>query len=191
MAEVNAIKHTFYDEDVRQDKAVSEATQSKLAESLAWIMQNSSDIIGQKIDVALTEAQFATLKGYSLIDGLGSPIPEASKKWVLLKGQSITGSDYANLTGVNTLPDMVTTEAHVAQALNDAALLSYQENQNKSHTHGIKVSNKAYTSGGTSVGNGIISISEGYSNSGQIANEGGAVARPNRVMLNTFIKINW
>lgn len=194
-------------ENFLSGKAVSEAQLKPIAELVQWVKENCGDQLGDVKYSALTEAQFAELKGYVIVDG-GNPVPESQKKWVLWKGQSIVGSDYSNLTGKNSIPNLVSNEAHLAQTVNDSQLLSYQENQNKSHAHyvanGDTVSSNSTTTD-VSPANSLVfdALNEGgesrnyrfkgtstVPNRGLTSSSGGAVARPNRVMVNIFIKIN-
>lgn len=192
-------------ENFLANRAVSEAMLEPLAALVQWVKENSADYIGQFEFTALTEAQFSSLKGYSIFDESSNPIPEAQKKWVLLKGQSIVGSEYATLTGKATLPNLRGNEAHLAQALNEASLLTYQENQNRAHRHFIANTDVPYNDASGTLNNArslstrfsnfenIISYLFGSATNPTVArtsSEGGAVARPNRVMANIFLKIN-
>lgn len=193
--EVQALLQTISENDVSTGKAVSEATLSKIAQTVTYLAKNSLDIIGETKITVLTEAQFAQAKDYEIFDTGSNPIPENQKKWVLYKGQDISGSDLANLTGINSLADMVSKEAHIAQALNDAALMSYQENQNKSHQHNVTYVGGVYDELSSNSADFMRASSASdytgpQNNTKTTTAEGGAVARPNRVMHNLFIKIN-
>lgn len=178
-------------EDFTSQKAVSEAAVSQVAQVAQWVRQNSSDYIGMIDYCALTEEQHATIKGYSLLDEALDPIPEAQKKWALLKGQDITGSDFEVLTGISNLPNLVANEAHLAQMKSDGSMLSYQSNQNKAHNHTVPV---AYETSSATLG--LVPLGTDHhdivqqTSANKTGSEGGEVARPNRAMINIFLKIN-
>lgn len=181
-------------EDFEALRGVSEASIAALAKVTQWVRENSSDIIGMVVPTALTEAQFATLKGYSLVDGFGDPLPEAEKKWVMIKGQWILGSDYHTLTGNGALPDMVTNEAHIAQALNDGALLSYEVAQFPEHTHaynvpGVSASGSGPATDGFEFRDSITYQDADYAGTTSPVGVAGK-NNPNRIKLNYFLKIN-
>ena len=93
-------KIDFYDEDVAYRNSVSEALFAKICKAMQWHNENTGDLIGDVKQSMLTQAQFCLLKGddHTNADYL-------SRKWVLMSGQDVTGSDYHTLTGNTHLPN--------------------------------------------------------------------------------------
>ncbi len=179
----------------------------KLASSLQWALQNVSDIVGKFEFMGLTEAQFAAAKGYSLVDESFQPIPEHLKKWILVKGQDITGSDYAEQTGITVLtPDLVTNSGHLGQAPNESSILNYETSQNKDHSHPLIkfLGQNNGVNGQTAFnvfnnntstedkGNRGFNFAEiPYGNNEYMKRDGGDQSHPNRALVNIFFKINY
>ncbi len=181
MTLVPAARKEIHQEDVAHKAGVSEYLGYKIGALANWIVQNTAPFIGKVESTLLTEAQFAALMGYE-IDG----VAEADKKWVRVNGQDITGSDFANLTGVTTLPNAVYYGAFPGQAKNEGDIASYEENQNKSHTHNVPIG--SYGTGAQRIdkapSDGVWSYAETTSN-------GGDEAKPNTFRVNYFLRINW
>lgn len=193
MAQLESILKLIQEEDVASSSSASEALLKKIGGAVNYLIQNSLDYVGKFESTGLTEAQFATLKGYDHTQ------PEPLKKWVLLKGQSIAGSKYAEITGKTTLPNAVSTGAFPGQASSEAQLLTYEESQNKAHNHSIsfKESQEGYAhTEATAIS--LLKSAQKYvkgwfawaTSAYSMSTEGGAVARPNTVRINWFLKIN-
>ena len=194
MAQLESILKLIQEEDVASSASASEALLKKVGGAINYLIQNSLDFVGKVETTMLTEAQFAATKGYDHTQ------PEPLKKWVLMKGQSIAGSKFAEITGKTALPNAVTTGAFIGQAESDAQILTYQESQNKAHSHSI-----SFYEGGDgyagAYGNVAMSLFKAIYNKVKswatwstnvysMSTEGGAVARPNTVRGNIFLKIN-
>ena len=195
MSQVASELKKIYEEDVSANGSVSEAFFLKLAASMNWLIENAGDYVGKVEMTPLSEAQFAAIKGYS------TSASEYLKKWVLIRGQSISGSKYHSLYGVSSLPNMVDNGAHPEQAKAGASTLAYFASQNKSHGHALM-----YTRDTGNYGGGVTPYSfsplssaasklsyksyEQASGTYGVAAEGADVARPNSITLNFFLKIN-
>ena len=167
----------IHEEDIAANGSVSEGFFKKLASAVNYVIDNFLWDLGDVRSSLLTEAQFAARNGYSLA------LPEAQRRWVLMKGQSIAGSALNNLTGIEALQNMVANGAHLEQAT--GALNQYLISQNKAHTHGTRMGYPDFAGGGIAGSNDLSYVWTGATNS-----EGGSVARPNSVTVNFFIKIN-
>ncbi|MDD3412402.1 MAG: hypothetical protein PHY47_00215 [Lachnospiraceae bacterium] len=55
--------------------------------------------------------------------------------WKLMNGQTCAGTEYAAITGNTNVPDATTQGAFLRQAVSGRELGSYQDSDNKSHTH--------------------------------------------------------
>lgn len=201
---VEAIKQIIYDNDINSGSGISEDLAFKLASSVMWIMQNSADYVGKVEYAMMSEEDFAVTKGYSLVDESSQPLPEAQKKWILLKKQDITGSDYANKFGITQVSeDLVAKRGHLGQAGNSSQIMTYEASQNKEHNHPL-IKNLGQVNGV----NGVTAIdyqdngsfdtgNRGYSYNdlrGQdlpyIQPDGGDQSHPNRILTNIFLRIN-
>lgn len=180
MGEITASANKIYEEEVSYKSAVSEATFTKMGGAINYIISNASDYVGQVECTMLTESQFATIKDY---DHTESDL--TVKKWVRINGQNITGSDYATLTGITTLPSAVSNEAFPGQTNSEANIGNYEANQNKSHSHSYTVVSATTGTAGGSSGNPYDATT-----STSTGPEGGAVARPNTFRVNYFLRIN-
>lgn len=186
MSQVTSELKKIYEEDVSANGSVSEAFFLKLASSMNWLIENAGDYVGKVEMTPLSESQFAALKGYS------TSVSEYLKKWVLIRGQSISGSKYHSLYGVSSLPNMVDNGAHPEQAKAGAATLAYFASQNKSHSHVVNFPNGLTPERGAAnhlitAYNYIVSNSRVTLN---CSSDGADVARPNSITLNFFLKIN-
>ena len=193
MSQVTSELKKIYEEDVSANGSVSEEFFLKLAASMNWLIENAGDYVGKVEMTPLSEAQFAALKGYS------TSASEYLKKWVLMKGQSISGSKYHSLYGVASLPNMVDNGAHPEQAKAGASTLAYFASQNKSHGHALMYTRDTGNYGGlsaystsnlTSASKMTAKSYEQASGTYGITGEGADVARPNSITLNFFLKIN-
>lgn len=195
MAKIVAEKVDIYEEEVGYRSSVSEAVMVKVAKGIQYHNENSGDAIGKVEQCMLTEEQFCTLKGDSHTN-----TDYTTRKWVLMSGQDITGSDFANLTGITTLPNATSTSAFFRQG---SSLGSYQDSQNKSHNHSIT---HPYAQGIGDDGENTYTVIAGLGGAtgGQtttpgtwdtsrfsMSSEGGSESRPNNYQMNFFIKINW
>lgn len=191
MAQLESILKLIQEEDVASSASASEALLKKVGGAINYIIQNSLDFVGKVETTMLTEAQFAATKGYDHTQ------PEPLKKWVLMKGQSIAGSKFAEITGKTTLPNAVSTGAFIGQASSDAQLLTYQESRNRLHGHtvGYYTDSGPYDPGNSG---GFYSTSghtrrtrrEWDTGAYYLTPEGGLSAQPNTVRGNIFLKIN-
>lgn len=129
MAEVSPSLETIHNEEVGAGKAVSKALVAKIAKLVTYVKKNSTDVIGKIEFSALTEEQFAEEKGYDLLDSQGQPLPMTEIKWVLMKGQNISGSDYSIKTGKAQLANMVSKSAFIRQATSEGNIGIYQDHQ--------------------------------------------------------------
>lgn len=160
-------------EETAYRSSISEATMQRIGSSINWINANAGTHLGDIISSALTLSQFQALRG---------------TQWVLMDGADITGTDFANLTGITTLPNMVANEAFLGQR-NAQAIGAYEANQNQSHSH--TTSMQLYeSSGGSARASGTDSPTGGGTAAGSTNNSGGTVARPNTYRVNFFIKVN-
>ena len=176
MTAVTAQLNTMQIEECKFEASVSEAVMTRMAAVVNYLAQNAIDTLGTVIQSALTEAQFATLKGYD------HTAPYATRKWVLMTGASISGSDFANLTGITSFPDAVTNGAFLGQKKPSHSMTEYQTNQNQSHTHtSAALTSQSIQEGGS--GNTSLGL-------GSTGSSGGDEARPNNIRVNIFIKIN-
>ena len=180
-------KVDFYDEDVAYRNSVSEALLAKIGKSIQWHNENTGDLIGDTKQSILTESQFCLLKGddHTNTDYI-------SRKWVLMSGQDITGSDLHTLTGITTLPNATSTKAFFRQG---PAIGEYQSNQNLSHSHTFYKDNYRYKEFAPSLPIGLYGIqpidSEVWGGSTTTTTtSGGDESRPNNYQMNFFIKIN-
>lgn len=184
-----AISKMFLDETSFQD-AVSEPLAQKIAANINALITSGGAVLGQIKPCYLTEAQFASQAGYD------HTAPIASRKWAIMDGQDISGSDFATLTGITTLPLCKDDRSFLRQAGSDAQLGLRESSQNKSHAHDVNW--KLVDPNSEVGGNDGISVREGDSPPssmvngliGPTASEGGTEARPNAYSFNIFIKIN-
>lgn len=192
MSQVTSELKKIYEEDVSANGSVSEAFFLKIASSMNWLIENAGDYVGKVEMTPLSEAQFAALKGYS------TSVSEYLKKWVLIRGQSISGSKYHSLYGVSSLPNMVDNGAHPEQAKAGAATLAYFASQNKSHSHNLKTLGEGNLQYLYYVGLAYYCVGDGswdrHARTGvasdMVWESGADVARPNSITLNFFLKIN-
>ena len=155
-----------------------------LIQTTTPIRQSDLNPIGMIASAMLTEAQFQALNGTS---------------WVLIDGRSIAGSDYANATGITTLPDargMVLRGKNSGGSARgvradgsqnpdgDVALGTFQSDQLGSHVHGIAVQN--------GLGSGIqpVGAAGGSVSNWDTGATGGNETRMKNITVNHFIKIN-
>lgn len=199
MAEIAAAGEKIFEEEVSYKSAVSEATFNKIGGSINYILENASDFVGNLVPTMLTEAQFATVKGYDYTE-----TDLTIKKWVIVDGQTITGSDYAVLTGITSLPNAKGNQAFPRQSNSDANIGQYETSQNLAHTHGenLGISTGAssvpvYTDTNLAVGTEVY-VSTGAALTGTLSSStrvitdsaGSATAQPNCWKVNYFLKIN-
>jgi hypothetical protein len=195
MTDVTPIKAPIQQEQVAYRMPVSENLMNQMGESINYALKAAA-FLGQAIHLALTEIQFAAIAGFDPL------LPESEKPWVIMKGQSIVGSDYYSLTGIATLPNALSNEAFLGQ-LNSGSMLQSESSQNKNHNHPI--TQKYVSTGGNPTyqgksltgrldysedgeqNYGTVTVTGGITN---ITPEGGSVAKPNTVRINIFLKIN-
>lgn len=200
MAEIPASNKKIYEEEVNYKAPVSEATFTKVGGAINYVISNASDYVGQLESTMLTEAQFATTKDYDYTE-----TDLTVKKWVLVDGQNITGSDYATLTGLTALPSARSNGAFPRQAVSEANIGTYESNQNKSHVHQQSFLNdgsstqypaRRGTNGGAesyyrqNTGTGFTLNQALLVGPLNTQSEGGTEARPNAFQVNYFLRIN-
>jgi hypothetical protein len=147
------------------------------------VFDSSSSVIGAVQSAMLTEAQFQAQFGTG---------------WVLARGQSVSGSKYASITGNATVPDLrgvflrgknngrSTSEGNPD---GESALGLPQADQYRSHNHAGAYPNLNASGGTGFTGTGLSSNSGGTNSVSLIAN-GGNETRPRNVTVNYFIRIN-
>lgn len=196
MTDITSAPSKIQEEEVAYKAAVSEATFTKIGAAINYIQDNASDYIGQLECTMLTEAQFATIKGYDYTE-----TDLTVKKWVIVDGQDITGSDYETLTGISTLASAKTNGAFPRQSDSDANINGYQSNQNLSHTHiqqheitggGVQAVIRDDIPGTTYSGyRGFVGTAGDTSNDlVSTQGSGGSEARPNTWKINYFLRLN-
>ena len=143
-------------------------------------LKSSPYIVGEVKQAFLTEAQFQA---------------QTSSDWVLADGRDATGSEYATITGNTNIPDL---RGQFLRGKNngrtdgnenpdgESDLGTFQNDEFKSHTHGIIYSEEGYAGGGGG-GDHV-----NYSNDGVVdtTSSGGDETRPKNITINYFIKIN-
>lgn len=182
MAAITSELKKIFTEDIAANGSLSEGLLVKIGATLNSVIDNHLWQIGDVRVSALTEAQFAAANGYDI------GLPMEQRRWVRIEGQSISGSAFSALTGINSLPNALANGAHLEQTKN-ASILQYFVNQNKDHNHGVGI----YPSQYQGQYNGILAqntLNPARSGTRSSDNEGGDVARPNSVTVNFFIKIN-
>jgi hypothetical protein len=206
MTDVTDSRSFIQVEEVDANSATSEGTLAKIAGAINHILHNASDFLGQVVQVGLTEAQFATLKGYDHTE------PVTTRRWALMTGQSIAGSDYAILTGITTLPDATSNGGHfLGQAPTPTTgILNTETSRNKtivhrtvdggigSHTGLIIKSfdggswNAIDASYGHAMDEATVTGEHSINRSAAASFDvnAGSTARPETIRVNTFIKIN-
>lgn len=195
MTDITGAKINITTEETKSAAAVSQATLQRIGASINYINANSSTQLGDVVSSALTVAQFQSLRG---------------NNWVKFDGQDITGSDFAALTGVTTLP-LQNLGGALKQAGGNIDLLEVGAGQNIQHRHyfGNSTTAKNYVSSG---GNGTIfndsdvvggepDTFHSQNNAGNASTtrnvyhgnevyEGGSTNEASGIKLNFFIKIN-
>lgn len=175
-------------EEVSFKSSVSEGTAKKIGSDINFLLDNETTDLGDIRPSALSESQFQAIRG---------------DKWVLLKGQDITGSDYAVLTGITTLPDITGLGGHMEQLQSGNSMFQFFPNQNLDHDHDngawnriLRVNTQYIPLFGffTNVNTiNDIDASAGepeLTTSAEMLPNGGDRFRPNSAQINFFIKIN-
>jgi len=189
MTDIPSALKTIDEKETRSRASVSEATLTKIGGSINALVKTGPEAIGTIETSILTVVQFQSIRGTS---------------WVRMEGQSIAGSDLASLTGMTTLPDMVSSGRFLRQsASNEADLATTQEDENKSHRHLESTTTRNFISGshydrlGGNVAGEFRNMpdsTDGTSTttiySGNTVYDGGAETRPKNIRVNYFIKIN-
>jgi hypothetical protein len=140
--------------------------------------------IGDIRNSLLTESQFQSRNGSC---------------WVLMNGQSVSGSLYESLTGRSNLPSAAGRFLRNAGG-SAAALALTQEDDFKAHNHGGGDHSHSYSSGTSSLNSAgsypypssvLGGTRSAINNSGTIiASQGGSETRPKNLTVNMFVKIN-
>lgn len=175
-------------EETQYKSSVSEGTYTKIGGALNNSLNNTLFRVGDIKQSALTEEIYQSIRGDT---------------WVLMKGQDITGSDLATLTGITVLPNMVSVGAHLEQLESGNSVFDFFPNQNKDHNHSdgawsrlLRV-NTFYSVISSEFLNrntiGDIDSSAGepeLTTSRELLPNGSDRFRPNSYQINHFIKIN-
>lgn len=147
---------------------VSEDLMTKIGGAVNYIIDNSTTQLGDIITSALTLAQFQTIRG---------------NNWVRMEGQDVTGSDFAVLTGITTLPVQYGGGALVA---NEASIMTSTSGENKSHTHYFGLDTSGAGSYNATPVNGYTSPNT----ADQVYPEGGLINAAGGINVGMYIKIN-
>lgn len=131
--------------------------------------------VGTIIHSMLSTAQFAT---------------EYGDNWVLADGRSVTGSKYASVTGLGTIPDMrgaflrAKNNGSTRNPDGDLSLGTYSADKFASHNHSINTGDK--------IGSNIISVGVTSKDTGSVVtgSKGGNETAPKSITVNIFIRIN-
>lgn len=99
-------------EETDFNSPVSENLLTKIGGSINAIVDDGIEPLGTVIQSILTTTQFQTIKG---------------TKWVLMNGQSISGSDLETLTGISTLPNLVGNKAFSRQSDTDGNITTFEQ----------------------------------------------------------------
>ena len=135
--------------------------------------------VGTIIHSMLSTAQFAT---------------EYGDNWVLADGRSVTGTKYALVTGLTTLPDMRgaflrgKNNGSTRNPDGDLTLGIYSADKFASHNHTFVIGGSSSSSNG---GYGRVIADSAFSaNSASTGASGGNETAPKSITVNIFIKIN-
>jgi hypothetical protein len=190
MTDITAQLIKIQSEEVDYRSAVSEGTMTRIGAAINWIIENTSQHVGDVQASMLTEAQFQAKR---------------DSKWVLMDGRDVTGSDYATLTGSSTIPDARATVLRMkdnARALDPAGdpdLGDYQADEVLSHRHFMASSSTVtpgtlnstrQTSRLDSGGFTLLYPTTGAADIGRTSLTGGLENRVKSTIINYFIKIN-
>lgn len=170
MTDITGAREKIQVEAVDSSSPISEDLMTKIGGAVNYIIDNSATQLGDVISSTLTEAQFQTLRG---------------NNWIQFNGQDITGSDYANLTGINTMPVQYGGGALVNAPL-DGDLMTADSGQNKSHAHDLYYQGLSGNAQHT-LPSSIYSVSSGYQDS---LPEGGLINRAGGVRVRFYMKYN-
>ncbi|NBO99741.1 MAG: hypothetical protein EBU90_06395 [Proteobacteria bacterium] len=152
------------------------------------VFDSSSAAVGSIQASMLTEAEFQSIFGTG---------------WVLARGQNVSGSKYASIKSVTTVPDLrgVFLRGKNNGSLEprsnpdgDSSLGTYQADQFQSHQHVVKAKDGVDSLGGVGY---LPQTSSNYGPSNTLAsdaayadNSGGNETRVKNVTVNYFIRIN-
>jgi hypothetical protein len=128
MTDIVAQLTKIQSEETDYRSAISEGTMTRIGAAINWIIENTSQHVGDVQASMLTEAQFQAKRNTT---------------WVLMDGRDVTGSDYATLTGNSTIPDARATVLRMkdnGRALDpsgDPVLGAYQVDTFGTHRHQV------------------------------------------------------
>jgi hypothetical protein len=128
MTDITAQLIKIQSEEVDYRSAVSEGTMTRIGAAINWIVENTSQHVGDVQASMLTEAQFQAKRNTT---------------WVLMDGRDVTGSDYATLTGNSTIPDARATvlrmkdNGRTLDPSGDPVLGAYQADTFGTHRHQV------------------------------------------------------
>lgn len=144
--------------------------------------------VGTIIHSMLSTAQFAT---------------EYGDNWVLADGRSVTGSRYASVTGLSTIPDMrgaflrAKNNGGTRNPDGDLSLGSYSADKFSSHNHGVlqPVSGSGAYCGGVQVVTPAFNKAPNYNTTDGYGHPysqtlGSNETAPKSITVNIFIRIN-
>jgi hypothetical protein len=190
MAFLSGTTSKIQTEDVTYRSAPSDGLLSKMGIAINNSIDNELFSLGDIITSALTEELFTS----------------ARAGWALMDGRDITGSDYAILTGITTLPDFVSQGAHMEQLEAGNSIFDFFPNQNQEHDHRNGSFNRLLrfdtrtiyvfptgfvtTNFNTTDTIDTSPIEPDLVNSSQLQDNGGDRFRPDSFQINHFIKIN-
>lgn len=193
MTDITAQLIKIQAEETDYRSAISEGTLTRIGAAINWIIENTSQKVGDVQTSMLTETQFQASR---------------DNKWVLMDGRDVTGSDYAILTGNTVIPDARATVLRMkdnARALDpagDAALGSYQADQIAAHRHfwavagagstGLLTANNTtnHQVSGSDFTDNLFAPTATEPTVGRTSNVGSAETRAKATIVNYFIKIN-
>lgn len=165
------------EEETAFKAAISQATAQRLGGAINGLLDNAAPKLGDVVMSMLTQAQFQA---------------ERDATWVLMTGQNIAGSDLNILTGITTLPDMVSNKAFVRQAANDGTIGDFENEEVGSHDHALTPTGDTFQ--GIRPGSaGVNRLDDGTLLEGSFTRTGlntGTENRPVNYQMNYFIKIN-
>lgn len=175
-------------EAARFRAAVSESLLQGMQANINYLLANINPI-GTVVQSMLSEAEYQAFAG----DG-----------WVLMDGRDVSGSDYAVLKGVSTIPD---ARGRFLRGKNngrsggtgnpdgDATLGDSQDDALASHNHNMSFNLTIHrftraTGTGSGSANTYEDTGSGTALTSSAASTGSNETRPRNITVNTFIRIN-
>jgi len=167
-------------ESLETGQPVSESALQAMGGSINYLLSNAAPL-GTIISSMLNEVTFQG---------------QTNTTWILADGRDVTGSDYANLTGNTSVPDLRAVflrgkdNGRGLNPLGDLPLGTYSPDQTGPHTHSLTTS-QVFRPNNYFPGTGLSAWDE----SGPGVSQGitpwtGYESAPKSVTINFFIKIN-